>query len=131
MAWQPGQSGNPSGGQKRVKPFRNALNMELAAIENDLPLPEVKSGSLRAIARGLLNRAVADTVAAKEVADRLDGKVAQPTGQDDELGPVQHVIAWKSSSTSSIMPQDNNLSHSMNGHSALPVLSAIAGPEKQ
>jgi hypothetical protein len=66
---------NPKG-QLRDKPFREALNIErlLAEKGEESPAPE---GSLRWIARQMLKRAGADTPTAKEVADRLDGKVAQ------------------------------------------------------
>lgn len=45
-----------------------------------------KKGSLRYIARQLLNRAGDETAAAREVGDRLDGKPAQAIigGEDDD-----------------------------------------------
>jgi hypothetical protein len=46
--------------------------------------------ALRRIARKLLEQAYAGDIAAiKEVADRLDGKVPQLIGGDDEAGPVR------------------------------------------
>lgn len=54
-------------------------------------------GSLRWIARNQLKLAGADTSAAKEIADRLDGKVPQGVGGDDELGPVRTEVTWKPS----------------------------------
>ena len=46
--------------------------------------------ALRRIARKLLEQAYTGDIAAiKEVADRLDGKVAQLIGGDDEAGPVR------------------------------------------
>lgn len=86
MTWKPGQSGNPSGGQKRVKPFAEALRIELAAVGED-------QKALRKIAANLIKLAHdgGELAAIKEIADRLDGKVPQAvhTGQDDEAGPMQ------------------------------------------
>lgn len=65
-----------SRGQQRDKPFRDALRMEQALAEKGEATP-APPGSLRYIARRLLDRAGSDTAAAKEVADRLDGKAAQ------------------------------------------------------
>lgn len=88
MAWSKGQSGNPSG-QHRDKPFRDALRMEVVAAGED-------HKKLRAIARQLLSNAEnGDIQAIKEVADRLDGKVAQTHGGDDESGPVKLVVSWE------------------------------------
>lgn len=48
---------------------------------------------LRAVADALLDKAMSgDVQAIKEVADRLDGKVAQAIVGDDDHGPVQIVI---------------------------------------
>jgi hypothetical protein len=66
---------NPRG-QQRDKPFRDALRMEHKLAEAGEESP-AKPGSLRYIARQLLIRASSDTAAAREVADRLDGKPAQ------------------------------------------------------
>lgn len=49
-------------------------------------------GSLRHIARKLLERAASDTASAREVADRLDGKPAQAIiGGDEDDAPIQTV----------------------------------------
>lgn len=75
-------------GQLRDKPFRDALRMEekLAEAGEDTPaLP----GSLRFIARQLLIRAGGETMATREVGDRLDGKVAQAVVGDSEFDPVR------------------------------------------
>lgn len=85
---------NPnSRGQQRDKPFREALRME-AKLADDGEDSPAKKGSLRWIARQLLERAGAETAAAKEVGDRLDGKPAQAIiGDDDEDAvKVHHVI---------------------------------------
>jgi hypothetical protein len=81
---------NPNG-QLRDKPFRDALRMEatLADQGEDTPAPK---GSLRWIARQMLNRAGEETAAAREVADRLDGKVPQAIGGADDLPPVSVIV---------------------------------------
>lgn len=70
MAFKKGKSGNP-GGTWSEKPFRNALRMELALAGED-------AAALRAIAKALIAKAIeGDIQAAKEIADRLDGRPAQ------------------------------------------------------
>lgn len=75
-------------GQQRDKPFRDAIRMEAALAERgeESPAPE---GSLRHIARQLLIRASGDTAAAREIGDRLDGKVPQAIVGDGEEDPIQ------------------------------------------
>jgi hypothetical protein len=77
---------NPRG-QQRDKPFRDALRMEAALADQGEETPAAK-GSLRWIARQLLNRAGEETAAAREVGDRLDGKPAQAIVGDDEQDPI-------------------------------------------
>jgi hypothetical protein len=84
---------NPNG-QLRDKPFRDALRMEALLADQGEDTPAHK-GSLRWIARQMLNRAGEETAAAKEVADRLDGKVPQGVGGDEEIAPIKHVIQWR------------------------------------
>lgn len=68
--------GRPAGSQNKDKPYREALRMEaLAAADGEEC--QAKEGSLRWIARQQLIKAGEDTAAAKEIADRLDGKPAQ------------------------------------------------------
>ncbi len=76
---------NPRG-QQRDKPFRDALRMEIAAAQGDEDFR-----SLRKIARGLLQAASEAKVdAIREIADRLDGKVAQAViGGDDDDAPIK------------------------------------------
>jgi len=75
--WQPGQSGNPSG-RPKSKPFKEALQKAIA--EQGLALA----------AAALVRKAnEGDVPALKELADRLDGKVAQGiVGGDDDDNPV-------------------------------------------
>jgi hypothetical protein len=84
----PFQPGNTEGSKSRKqKPYRDALMMEAALAEQGEASPAPK-GSLRWIARQQLERAGEDTSAAKEIADRLDGKVPQAVVGDDEHDPV-------------------------------------------
>ncbi len=88
MVWRQGTSGNP-GGARRTKPFYEALRMEIAAAGED-------HKALRRVARALLEKAASgDTSAITALADRLDGKVPQPTGQAEELGPQRLEISWR------------------------------------
>lgn len=84
MAWKPGESGNPEGG-RLMKPWRDAIRMEAAALEQgqrvDHPL-----GSLRWNAQRLL--IAGEVPAIKELGDRLDGKPAQAIVGDDEHDPI-------------------------------------------
>lgn len=68
--------GRPAGSPNKDKPFRDALRIEAALAEDGNATPANK-GSLRWIARQLLERAGDETAAAREVGDRLDGKPAQ------------------------------------------------------
>jgi hypothetical protein len=79
--FQPGQSGNPNG-RPKSKPFKRALSEALKAAEDD-------SDILKAVALALVAKAKdGDVPAIKEIADRLDGKVTQPIGGDEDAGPI-------------------------------------------
>lgn len=78
---------NPRG-QQRDKPFREALRMEANLADSQEATPAPK-GSLRWIARQLLERAGEETAAAREVGDRLDGKPAQAIVGDEEAAPIK------------------------------------------
>jgi hypothetical protein len=96
MVFKSGTSGNP-GGARKTKPFHDALRMEIAAAGEDNPR------ALRAVARALLTKAASGDVAAiQALADRLDGKVPQPTGGSDELGPQRLQICWKTEQLSEV-----------------------------
>ncbi len=83
-------------GPARDKPYRDAIRMEAFA-EIETPVPK---RSLRAIARALLDRAAeGDVGAAKEVGDRLDGKVPQTLGQSEEHEPLQFIVTGVPRST--------------------------------
>jgi len=72
------------------------LRLEAALAENGEDTP-AKPGSLRYIARQQLIKAGEDTAAAKEIADRLDGKAAQSVelsgglaiSHEDALGELE------------------------------------------
>lgn len=80
-------AGRPAGSPNKDKPFRDALRMEAGLAENGEETP-AKKGSLRWIARKLLDRAGDETAAAREVGDRLDGKPAQAIIGGDEDDPA-------------------------------------------
>lgn len=71
----------------KEKSFANMLNIAIKQATED------GRDKLRAVADALLDKAMSgDVQAIKEVADRLDGKVAQAIVGDDEGGPVQIII---------------------------------------
>ena len=86
MTFQPGQSGNP-GGRPKDRPFQTALMMEAKLAEQGLAC-EAPKGSLRHIARQLLERASEDTISAREVADRIDGKPVALFPVDEDGNPI-------------------------------------------
>ena len=74
---------------RNLKPFRDALRLSIAAAQ-DSPR------SMRRITDKLLAKAAAgDLTAMAMLAERTDGKVAQPVGGSDELGPQKLVISWR------------------------------------
>jgi hypothetical protein len=81
MPFQPGN--NEGAKSRKAKPFRDALNLEIAAAGED-------HKALRRIAGALLDQAYGgDMQAIKEVADRMDGKVPQAVvGGDEDDNPV-------------------------------------------
>ena len=94
MTWKPGQSGNPAGGPgPQNKPYRDALRMEVAALANGEIIQHPK-GSLRSIAQVRLLAAAkeAGTADAKEIADRLDGRVPQAIVGDKDHPPVRMIV---------------------------------------
>lgn len=86
MAFEKGKSGNP-GGRPKSKPFREALDMEIAAAGDDHKL-------LRKIARKLLDRAEkGDLTAIMAIADRLDGRPVQAieNGEDGAFEVINRI----------------------------------------
>lgn len=83
----PFEQGNQAAKNRRnPKPFADALRMELLAAGED-------SKALRLVARKLIETASEGKLdAIKELADRVDGKVAQAIiGGDDDDNPVNVV----------------------------------------
>ena len=81
MAFKPGHKFSVGG--RKDKPFRDALMMEIKAAGEE-------HKALRLVARGLMKKAQeGDVAAAREVADRTDGKVPQEA--KIELGPLDNM----------------------------------------
>lgn len=84
--WKPGQSGNPSGRPKK-KPITAALQRIFDKLSDH---------DAEVFAKAMFSKAgQGDVGAFKEICDRVEGKVAQPVGGSEELGPVQ--VTWKQS----------------------------------
>lgn len=85
-----GQSGNP-GGRPKKKLWRDAIQASLSTnTEGEYNLEHI-----RAVSDALIIAAKAgDIQAIKEIGDRIDGKVPQGIGGDDELGPIGVQIMW-------------------------------------
>jgi hypothetical protein len=98
MAWAPGQSGNPNGAPKRAKLWREAIDRAIKRREHSDPqaLEKLADKLLAAVDMG-------DIGAMKELGDRIDGKVPQAIGGDDELGPIKNIleVSWKSDASGS------------------------------
>lgn len=75
-----------AGRPPKEKSFANMLNIAIKEAHDE------GRDKLRAVADALVAEAIAgNVVAIKEVADRLDGKVPQAIGGDDELDPINLV----------------------------------------
>jgi hypothetical protein len=83
VAWEQGQSGNPNGAPKRAKIWREAIDRAIKRREQDDPLAleRLAAAFIRKVEEG-------DIAAIKEFGDRLDGKVTQPIGGDEESAPI-------------------------------------------
>ena len=87
MPFEPGQSGNPNGRPKAERAFANMLRIAIKEAHDD------GRDKLRAVADALVTEAIkGDIPAIREIADRLDGKVAQAiVGGDEDDNPVSIV----------------------------------------
>lgn len=77
-----------AGRPPKEKSFANMLNIAIKEASD-------KGGGtkLRDVADALINKAIdGDVQAIKEIADRLDGKVAQAVVGDEDGGPLQVII---------------------------------------
>lgn len=84
--FQPGQSGNPNG-RPKIKPFREAIQRALEEAGDD-------KLALQAVATALVGKAMSgDVPAIKELADRMDGKVAQAIIGGEEEDP-EIKVSW-------------------------------------
>lgn len=84
MPFEKGKSGNPNGRPKGKKAFGEMLKLALNA-----PLDE-HGNKLRGVAEKLVTLALnGEEWAIKEVADRIDGKVAQSVVGDEDGPPVK------------------------------------------
>lgn len=114
MVWKSGVSGN-AGGQRKTKPFYDALRLQIAAAGDD-------QRALRRVAEALLAKAeTGDVAAINALADRLDGKVPQATGGSDELRPHRLVVSWK----------NDGESEPVEVESASESLAAIVAPDAE
>ncbi len=89
--WRPGQSGNPEGGRQH-KRYKLAIEIAMAKLSPAGDPMETEVGMAGAqLAKALQGH----TEAYKELLDRLYGKVAQPIGGADDLGPVKISYGWQ------------------------------------
>jgi hypothetical protein len=84
-----------AGGQKRHKICRDAL---MLALEREVEHEGRPTKRIAMIAEALVKKASdGDTQAAKEIFERIDGKVPQPVGGSDELPPHKIIFGWMKS----------------------------------
>jgi hypothetical protein len=89
----------PSRGNKPDKLMRDALMLELKA--EKAAADGTPTQRIRLVMRKLIDLAEeGDIHAIGIICDRVDGKAMQPIAGDKDH-PLEHVIRWKSSSTSS------------------------------
>jgi hypothetical protein len=81
--------GSRAGIPNKDKPFKSALLLEIKALGEGRPEGHPK-GSLRWNAQRLLTKGEMSTI--KEVADRVDGRVAYKMGGDEEGDPVRVIV---------------------------------------
>lgn len=78
-------AGRPPGAQNKDKPYRDALRRAIARAQDT-----DSAHALDKIAeKHLAEAAAGDMQAIKELADRIDGKVAQPIAGDNEADAIQ------------------------------------------
>jgi len=82
--WKPGQSGNPGGRPKRLT--TRLERQLLAKVPNDPQKRTYEELFIEAITKRAIGKS---DVLAKEIFDRVEGKVALPIVGEEEAGPVQ------------------------------------------
>lgn len=102
-SFQPGQSGNPNGQPLRELSFKGALKKALEQKRNVTTTEgyQAEVERLQEVAENLIEVATQKVTAftgrdivsaAKEIADRVDGKVTQKIAGDEDESPVTIVI---------------------------------------
>lgn len=100
FVWEPGQSGNPKGPKPGYKQARTILK-KLLAMEIFAEHPISKEQSNLSLAEALHLRQIqvalstGDTIAYREIMDRVEGKPAQGvelSGKDG--GPIETISTW-------------------------------------
>jgi hypothetical protein len=82
--FKPGQSGNPGG---RPRKLTDSLEKQL---EQRVPNDPQKRSYAQLFIEAVMKRAIAKSdVLAKEIFDRIEGKVALPIVGEEEAGPLQ------------------------------------------
>lgn len=90
--FQPGVSGNP-GGRPKTKVWTEAIKRAVEKIDQ---LDPQQRPRLDLLAEALVAAGLAgDTVATKEIGDRLEGKVPQGLVGADGESPAELVITWQ------------------------------------
>lgn len=85
MAFQLGNTESQKANHRQPKLFRDALLVELKQADGDVE-------RLQKVARRLVENAVGgETAAIREIADRIDGKVPQAHGGDDDMPAIRTV----------------------------------------
>ena len=90
MAFQKGQSGNPSG-RPADKLWRDALMLALKR-----PAEDGRTYLTRIAEQCVLAADSGDMQAVKEIGDRIDGKAVQAIATDPESGPLQVIFVQHS-----------------------------------
>ena len=84
-AWQPGQSGNPAGRPKSTR-LSDAYRRQLAEVDGSDPerrtYAQLIADHMVRLAAGLAGSGKSSAIAAREIADRTEGKPRQPTPFD-------------------------------------------------
>lgn len=86
MAFQPGNTEHQKADRRKPKIIAQNLIAELQ---------DAEGAKLRRVVKALIAKAEeGDVPAIKEILDRVDGKVPQAHGGDEEAGPIKMLIGW-------------------------------------